>query len=188
MKYYLETKEKGFSIQLFLAEERELAEARSTPPQPWRLKEMEERERMDICSDAIIALRLGRFSYFPPRHSFPPSSPLPLRRPSIRRGFLQLIIKVARLALLHLLITRQFGFLLHPSIADALPSTSSSSKEEGLRVADVGTGTGYVFLHPGFFLFFLSPSHHWIGSFEAKAEEKKNRATDIKGAGSGSGS
>ena len=47
-----------------------------------------------------------------------------------------------RLAMLHLLIHAQFGYLLHPSIK--LPSTTDSEKP--LRIADVGTGTGYI--HP----------------------------------------
>ena len=45
-----------------------------------------------------------------------------------------------RLAMLHLLIHAQFGYLIHPSIK--LPSPKAS--EEPLRIADVGTGTGYV--------------------------------------------
>ncbi|KAL9065489.1 MAG: hypothetical protein Q9161_008194 [Pseudevernia consocians] len=44
----------------------------------------------------------------------------------------------ARLAMLHLLIHAQFGYLIHPSIK--LPSATGS--EEPLRIADVGTGTG----------------------------------------------
>ena len=42
--------------------------------------------------------------------------------------------------MLHLLIHAQFGFLLHPSIK--LPSAIKD--QEQLRIADVGTGTGYV--------------------------------------------
>ena len=42
--------------------------------------------------------------------------------------------------MLHLLIHAQFGYLLHPSIE--LPSAEKT--EEQLRIADVGTGTGYV--------------------------------------------
>ena len=45
-----------------------------------------------------------------------------------------------RLAMLHLLIHAQFGYLIHPSIK--LPSAKES--EEPLRIADVGTGTGCV--------------------------------------------
>ena len=45
-----------------------------------------------------------------------------------------------RLALLHLLIRAQFGYLLHPKILSSLPA---GNQTEGLRIADVGTGTGY---------------------------------------------
>ena len=45
-----------------------------------------------------------------------------------------------RLALLHLLIRAQFGYLLHPKISKSLPA---GNQTEGLRIADVGTGTGY---------------------------------------------
>ena len=41
--------------------------------------------------------------------------------------------------MLHLLIHAQFGYLIHPSIK--LPSATDS--EVPLRIADVGTGTGY---------------------------------------------
>ena len=42
--------------------------------------------------------------------------------------------------MLHLLIRSQLGYLLHPSIK--LPSAIKNQKQ--LRIADVGTGTGYV--------------------------------------------
>ena len=41
--------------------------------------------------------------------------------------------------MLHLLIHAQFGYLLHPSITQALPQ---GDKTENLEIADVGTGTG----------------------------------------------
>ena len=50
-----------------------------------------------------------------------------------------------RLALLHLLIRAQFGYLLHPKISKSLPA---GSQTEGLRIADVGTGTGYRQIRP----------------------------------------
>ena len=45
-----------------------------------------------------------------------------------------------RLALVHLLIKAQFG-LLHPVVKDAI-MTEEGKVKEGLRIADVGTGTG----------------------------------------------
>ena len=47
-----------------------------------------------------------------------------------------------RLALLHLLIKAQFG-LLHPVIKNEI-KTDEGKVKEGLRIADVGTGTGSV--------------------------------------------
>ena len=48
-----------------------------------------------------------------------------------------------RLALLHLLIRAQFGYNLHPMIAKKLNNAGS---DRVLRIADVGTGTGYATL------------------------------------------
>ena len=42
--------------------------------------------------------------------------------------------------MLHLLIHAQFGYLLHPSIE----ITTVEKGGEPLRIADVGTGTGYI--------------------------------------------
>ena len=42
--------------------------------------------------------------------------------------------------MLHLLIHAQFGYLLHPSIE--MPTVEKVG--EPLRIADVGTGTGYI--------------------------------------------
>ena len=42
--------------------------------------------------------------------------------------------------MLHLLIHAQFGYLLHPSIE--MPTVEKGG--EPLRIADVGTGTGYT--------------------------------------------
>ena len=47
--------------------------------------------------------------------------------------------------MLHLLIHAQFGYLLHPSIQ--LPTVDKGG--EPLRIADVGTGTGYMDLMAG---------------------------------------
>ena len=60
--------------------------------------------------------------------------------------------------MLHLLIHAQFGYLIHPSIQ--LPTMEEGG--EPLRIADVGTGTGYIDLPQGrlvlagwFFFFFF---------------------------------
>lgn len=47
--------------------------------------------------------------------------------------------------MLHLLIHAQFGYLLHPSMTKALPQ---GDRTEGLKIADVGTGTGYILSFP----------------------------------------
>ena len=47
--------------------------------------------------------------------------------------------------MLHLLIHAQFGYLLHPSIE--MPTVEEGG--ETLRIADVGTGTGYTDLLAG---------------------------------------
>ena len=51
---------------------------------------------------------------------------------------------LTRLALLHLLIHARFGYLLHPTITDALPKKAVETEGQGLRIADIGTGTGYA--------------------------------------------
>ena len=64
-----------------------------------------------------------------------PYQPLPKISGRSRGPRLTGVGKVYRLAMLHLLIRAQFGYLLHPSIK--LPDDKT-----GLRVADVGAGTG----------------------------------------------
>lgn len=54
-----------------------------------------------------------------------------------------MVLQVLRLALLHLLIRAQFGYNQHPIIAKNLDSDGS---DRILRIADVGTCTGYATL------------------------------------------
>ena len=88
----------------------------------------------------------ARYSLLIPFVVLPPSSWHPtcfLPRRLLQfcvRPFILTPICFHRLALLHLLIKAQFG-LLHPVIKDEI-KTDEGKVKEGLRIADVGTGTG----------------------------------------------